>query len=93
MQNQSPEVKWKTEDSKIKAKERIKHKVLIIGDSHARGCVAEDSPNLDEHFEASGLVMPGARLKSIMNTAKKESATLTRNNVILVWGGSNDKYK
>jgi len=28
-----------------------KHKIIIIGDSHARGCAAEIKLNLDEGFE------------------------------------------
>jgi hypothetical protein len=30
------------------------------------------------------------RLKSITNTGKKEIATVTRDDVIVVWGGTND---
>jgi hypothetical protein len=33
------------------------------------------------------------RLKSITNTAKKEIATLTRDDVIVMWGGTNDRGK
>jgi hypothetical protein len=84
------EVKPKTEDRKIKTKGRRKHKIHITGDSHARGCAAEVTPNLDEIFEVTGLVMPGSRLKSITNAVKKEIANLTRDDGIVVWGGSND---
>jgi DNA phosphorothioation-dependent restriction protein DptG len=52
--------------------------------------VAEVFPNLHENFEVTVLVMPGSRLKSITNAAKKEIATLTRDDVIVVWGGAND---
>jgi hypothetical protein len=58
-----------------------------------RGCVAEVTPNLDENFEVTGLVMLGSRLKSITNASKKEIATLTREDVIVLWGGSNDTGK
>jgi hypothetical protein len=34
--------------------------------------------------------MPGSKLKSITNTVKKEIATLTRDDVIVVLGGTND---
>jgi hypothetical protein len=47
-------------------------------------CAAEVSSNLDGHFEVSGLVMPGARLKFITNYVKKEIATLTREEVIVI---------
>jgi hypothetical protein len=58
-----------------------------------RGCAAEVSPNLDENFKVTGLVMPGPRLKSVTNAVKKEIATLTRDDVIVVWGGANDRQK
>jgi hypothetical protein len=35
-------------------------------------------------------MIPGSRLKSVTNAAKKEIATLTRDDVIVLWGGSND---
>jgi hypothetical protein len=88
--NQKLEVKQKTEVKKIRTKARRKHKILIIGDSHARGCAAEVTLNLDENFEVTGLVMPGSRLESITNAAKKQTATLTRDDVIVLWGVSND---
>lgn len=87
------EIMHRTDDRKIKTKMRSKHKVLIIGDSHARGCTAEVSHNLNEHFDISGLVISGSKLESITNMAKKEIATLTKNDVIVVWGGTNDISK
>ena len=47
-----------------------KHKIIIIGDSHARGCAAEIKANLDEGFEVQGFVNPGVGLKTITSTAK-----------------------
>jgi hypothetical protein len=87
--NRTLQLKQKTEERKIKTMRRRKHEVLIIGDSHARGCAAEVSANLDEDFEVSGLVMPGSTLEAVTNTAKKEIAPLTRDDVIVVWGGTN----
>jgi hypothetical protein len=87
------EVMNKIYDGKIKITTGRKHKVLIIGDSHARGCAAEVSSNLNEHFDVSGLVMPGSNLESITNMAKKEITTLTKNDLIVVWGGTNDISK
>jgi hypothetical protein len=91
--NQRLEVMQKTYDRKIKTTTRKKHKVLIISDSHARGCAAEVSPNLNKDFEVSSLVMPGTKLESITNMAKKEIAALTKNDVIVVWGGTNNISK
>jgi putative cell wall-binding protein len=56
--------------------------------------VTEVTPNLNENFDVTGLVMPGcSRLKSITNAVKKEIANLTRDDIIVVWGGTNDVSK
>ena len=34
-----------------------KHKIIVIGDSHARGCAAEIKLNVDEGFEVQGFIM------------------------------------
>jgi hypothetical protein len=69
---------------------RKKHKVIIVGDSHARGCAAELSRNLGETSEITGYVKPGTGLETITNTAREEIGNLTKEDVILMWGGSND---
>ena len=56
----------KTATAKIKNKcisEPQRNKILIIGDSHARGCAAELSSLLDTAFEVMGAVMPSSRLQ------------------------------
>jgi hypothetical protein len=68
-------------------------KVIIIGGSHARGCAAEITHNLGETFKVTGGVKPGTRLKVITNTANKEIDKLTREGVVVVWGGVNDIRK
>jgi hypothetical protein len=42
----------------------MKNKIVIIGDSHARGYAAELSSTLGNDFEVTGTVIPGARLKT-----------------------------
>jgi hypothetical protein len=70
-----------------------KHKIIIIGDSHARGCAAEIKANLNEGFEVQGFVSPGAGLKTISSTAKNDIQKLSRKDVVVVWGGSKDVGK
>ena len=43
-----------------------KHRVTVIGDSHARGCAAEIKSNLDENFDVQGFVNPGTGLSTII---------------------------
>jgi hypothetical protein len=69
------------------------HKVLIIGDSHARGCAAEISDTLEETFEVLGIVCPGAGIDFISTYTMAEILQLTKQDVVIIWGGSNDVAK
>jgi hypothetical protein len=48
------------------------HKVLITGDSHARGCAESLLCEHSETVEVTGNVMPGAGLQNITQAAKNE---------------------
>jgi hypothetical protein len=41
------------------------HKVLILGDSHARGCAPEVRNQLNNEYEVSGFIYPGSEMKNI----------------------------
>jgi hypothetical protein len=71
----------------------ITNKVLIIGDSHARGCAANFLHECDESFEVMGNVMPGAGLLNITQAANNDISRLNRNDRVVIWGGSNDVNK
>ena len=47
-----------------------RNKMLIIGDSHAKGCAAELSASLGTTFEVMGAVMPGSRLEHITKLSR-----------------------
>ena len=68
-------------------------KVIVIGDSHARGCARELSSYLGTDFEVRGTVMPGAGLTHITTLAQEEILNLTPQDAVIIWGGSNDIYK
>ena len=61
-----------------------RHKVIIIGDSHVRGCVTEVSQNLGETFDISGFVMPGTGLEVITSTAKEEINIVIKDDVVVL---------
>jgi hypothetical protein len=44
--------------------------------------------NLDSDFEVQGFIKPGAGLRAITNTVKEEVKFLTKNDVVIVWGGT-----
>jgi hypothetical protein len=70
-----------------------KHKIIIIGDSHARGCTSGITYSLDEDSEVQGSVDPGTDVEIITNSAKVDIEHLTKQDVIVVWGGSKDMRK
>jgi len=66
---------------------------MILGDSHARGCAAEVKHLLSSDFEVFGTTNPGAGMKTIKDTADAKVQQLTKKDVVVLWGGSNDIAK
>jgi hypothetical protein len=68
----------------------VKHKILIMGDSHVRGMASEVLQNLPEGFKVQGHIKPGANAAAILKTPTKEIEELTKNDVVVVWCGTGD---
>jgi hypothetical protein len=66
------------------------NKIINLGDSHARRCAQEVQHNLGHDFEVHGIVKPGANTEIIVNTSTKITGKLTKNDVVVVWGGTRD---
>jgi hypothetical protein len=58
-----------------------RNKILIIGDSHARGCAAEILASLGTTFEVMVAVMPGSRLENITHLARREVSHLLHSEI------------
>jgi hypothetical protein len=67
-----------------------RNKILINGDSHARGYATELLNSLGKTFEVMGAVMPGSRPESIMHSARREISQLHRDDFVIICGGAND---
>jgi hypothetical protein len=76
-----------------KKKKKMKHKILITGDSHGREWASYVKYNLENDFEVQGVINPGAGLKEITNSLKKEIQLLTKKDVVVVWGGTSEVGK
>ena len=63
------------------------HKVLIVGDSHTRGCAAEVKLKLNSDNEVVGFVNPGSTMKAIKESTKDKIDQLTKEDVVVLWGG------
>lgn len=66
------------------------HKVLLIGDSHAKKCALDLRHNLEPNYEVCGFVKPGAISSEIIKTAEKEVSSLKQEDVVILWTGAND---
>jgi len=60
-------------------------KVMILGDSHARGCAAELSHLLKKDFEVLGFITPGSGMKHIKETSMGKQH-LSKEDVVVLWG-------
>jgi hypothetical protein len=84
----------KSREAKRKeAPQKRKRKIVVIGDCHARGCTIEINQNIGKTFEVTGYVSSGAELEIITNTARKEIDGLTKEDVVVIWGGANNIAK
>ena len=63
-------------DKKTPASERSK--IIIIGDSRARGCAQEIRHNLEQEYEIQGNVKPEANLQTIVNTPTESFGKLNK---------------
>jgi acid phosphatase class B len=63
---------------------------VILGDSHPKGCAVGVKHLLSNDFEVPGSINPGAGMKTIKDTASVKVQQLTKKDVVVLWGDSND---
>ena len=63
------------------------HKVLIVGDSHARGGAAEVKLKLNSDYEVVGFLNPGSTMKAIKELTKDKIDQLMKEDIVVLWGG------
>jgi len=85
-------MKFKKDHKKQKVVNKI-HKVVAVGDSHARGCASEVKQKLNSEYEVVGFSNPGSSMKGIKESVKLKMAQLTKKDIIVPWRGSNDVAK
>jgi len=67
----------------------MQKRILLTGDSHIRGCASELGKYLGPNYQVSGIFMPGWRLQNITKLAKNEIAGFSKQDIVIIWGGSN----
>jgi hypothetical protein len=65
-----------------------KHNIIFISDSHVRGCASELTQILDESYKVTAFVKPGAGILILVDTAKEEINSSTKEGVLIFWGGT-----
>ena len=87
--HQGQQLKSKGDYNK-KSSNKKQNKIIILGDSHVRGCAQEVQHNLGHDFEVQGTVKLGANTEIIVNTSPNITRKLTKRDVVVVWGGTRD---
>jgi hypothetical protein len=64
--------------------------MLLLGDSHTRECASEVRQQLNTQYEVTGFINPRSGMKDIKESAKMNMAQLTREDIVVLWGGSNN---
>ena len=62
---------------------QTKLKIIIIGNSHARGYAERLREQLGNSSNITGFVKPNADLDNITNSAKAEKGHMTENDVVI----------
>ena len=69
------------------------HKIIILGDSHARGLSSNVKSNLNDNYSVCSSVKPGVNIATQISSMTFDINLLTKNDLIIFWGGSNDVSK
>jgi hypothetical protein len=68
-------------------------KVVILSDSHLKGCVKKIINLLGDSFRISGWTKPGALAEEILDGPKMDLEGLDKQDVIVISAGANDIYR
>jgi hypothetical protein len=75
------------------ANNRLRHKILIIGDSHVRGLAGNINSRLSETFNVMGSIKPNADIEGITSSLHTSEEYFTKKDVIIFYGGTKDISK
>jgi hypothetical protein len=82
---------------KINTQTIVDLKIMFFGDSHARGLSSNVKlnvkNNVDDNYSVCGFVKPGVNIATQISSMTVDINLLTKNGLIILWGGSNDVSK
>jgi len=77
-------------DSSLNHYAKHKPKVILLGDSHVRGCSEKLSNLFGNAFSVIGYMEPNANVNDIVNSIDLKSEQLSKNDVVILCGGTRD---
>ncbi|MDR2457634.1 MAG: hypothetical protein LBD41_04050 [Clostridiales Family XIII bacterium] len=75
------------------ANNRLRHKILIIGDSHVRDLAGNINSRLSDTFNVMGSIKPNADIEGITSSLHTSEEYFTKKDVIIFCGGTKDISK
>jgi len=76
----------------VKNEKGKNRKMIILGDSHARGLSGKLKDILRDNFEFIGYTKPNCNIKSLIASAQADIAKLANNDVLFFIGGTKDVF-
>ena len=68
-------------------------KVILLGDSHIRGCSEKLADLLRNSFRVIGITKPNANVKAVTDSINLKTEKLTRKDVVILCDGTRDTLK
>lgn len=74
-----------------KSRSKGQHRILIVGDSHAKSLGLELTDRLEENFSVTGIIRANAPLQHITSDLDQLAQEFTEDDCVVVIGGTNDE--
>jgi hypothetical protein len=71
----------------MQAPNKNKHRVVILSDSHLKGCTKRINNYLSDKFRTLGWIKPGVRAEEILDRLTVDLVNLKKHDVIVISAG------
>jgi len=95
----SPDQPHNCAQTKFKSMQRLrnnaqnKHRIVLLGDSQVRGYSEKLLDKLGSSYNITGITKPNANIEAITNSISLKDEYLTKNEVVIIYGGTRDVAK
>jgi len=92
--HQPTSVQSKPQPAKLsKTNGKNQRKVILLGDSHIRGCSEKLADLLGKSYSVIGVAKPNAHVRAITNSINLKTEKLTKKDIVILCGGTRDIAK